>query len=257
MFRSSLSRLRSRLTPFLSTRDLPTQTFSPPSTNLMFHYSAQSAYTDSGATTLCSVDGVDTCYVLKDLSPNGYDLVQTNAPTRPLWIANGANGHPALRWPSSTGGCDMRTSGFSRGDTETIYVVTKPISETNGSNLYDSNTNNHRGARVRNSSSNNQYELYSGGSVINSADTVVPFGTYVVHMVLWNTLGNATIQINQQTALVGNPGTQSAAGFTIGAITGDNASFEVTEVYGYTGNHSPTIIGEMQTYLATLYAITL
>ncbi len=229
----------------------------PPSADLLVWFDAAFAYTDAGATTLCSASGTDKCYVFKDQSVNGYDVVQATSGNRPTWYSAAVNSLPALLF--GTGSRLLSSTGFSRATSqETFYLVIKPISTTAGARIFDGNVFDKRECQAYDVAGQMNYNLYGGAVIGNDANSDAPYSAYHILTVIFDITGGSggLLQVNDNTADTGATGTFTALGLDIGMASG-GASFELAEMIGYSVTHSAGTRDTVKAYLADKYAITL
>lgn len=246
MIKSSNARNHGHMTKYFSTSDLPQAGI--PSTDQVFRYSANNAYTDAGGTTLCSVGGVDTCYVLKDSSINANHLTQSTAGFRPLWISSAINGLPALRFD---GVDDFLTNGVGRTHPNSNYIVVNILTDTgNDYGIFDGGAANECelvediGGNIR---------LYSAGYT----GTVTPgLAAYGVVCAVSDGI-NSLVSLNGGADQVGTLGATAITGTTLGAA-GSGVFFtniEVAEWISYDIAHTPTQRAAIITELRTKYGL--
>ncbi len=239
MFRSTLSRGRSRLIPYVSSADLPTQPSVIPTADQIFWYDAAMAYSDAGATTLCSASGTDTCYILKDKSVAGNNLQQATSGNRPVWFTSAVNGRPALRF-NGTNQYLSSVTNFAVSQPQTRYIVFKSITIPNaGYSVFDGAA----GADTQElqSQTSGRLTMYSGGGVFigNTADDDMGINTYALVTCVFNT-ASSLLRVNN-TEVTGTLGGSAASGFNLGKIGGGPGFYtniEVAEVIGYSVAHS-------------------
>jgi hypothetical protein len=92
------------------------------------------AYTNSGATTPCTVSGTDKCYVLKDII-SGNNIFNSTSANQPIWY-NGASGDGPNSTPyvkfNGTSQYLLTQNAFTATDTIDLWIVMRLDSWVSG-----------------------------------------------------------------------------------------------------------------------------
>lgn len=209
---------------------------------------------DNGLTTAATADG-DPVGGWVDQSGAGKNALQGTTAAKPTLKlgANGINGKAAL---SFDGGDDLTTAAFTAALSQpnTIYVVAKQASVGAYHIFYDG-----EGAGSRNqfyADNVNKYSLYGGNTI---AESVGSANTNAHLLVAQFNGASSSFWRDNSLLLSGDVGAFALSGLYIGMNFTQNLFLTglFAEILVYNAAHTPTQRGQVQTYLATKYGITL
>ena len=189
-------------------------------------------------------NGSDLVSLWGDKSGNGNDLVQATETNRPTWNSNGI----------LFDGVDnfMKAVAFTLVQPEFIYIVFKQVTFTSNDYILDGNTNNSGGLFQVISSPD--LRAYAGS--FSTIDSNLVLDTYGIARVQFNG-ATSTFQINEETQITGNFGTNNMGGFTLGNNGANTvySNIEVKEVIIRNVADSAQDEGTIYNYLADKYSI--
>jgi len=168
-------------------------------------------------------------------------LLQATGTNQPLWSANGV----------LFDGIDnfMKCVAFTWNQPEFLYLVMKQVTWTNADRIWDGNTLTSVMCYQQGVTPN--LGVYSGTTQLNNTNLAI--NTWGIVRVLYNGAGSKFI-INNTTPVTGNAGTNSAAGFTLGA-DGNNLQFSNIQVKEIINRVSTLGEAAIYAYLATKYGL--
>lgn len=163
--------------------------------------------------TTITKDGSDKVSLWKDKLLSGNDLAQVTSGNQPLWTASGV----AFTIANTT---YMRTPIIvSLVQPETIYIVFKQVDW--GANRYIFDGYNSNTAYLNQLGTTPDLTLVAGNPAPVNNDMVLD--TFGIMRVVING-ANSSLQVNLNSADVGNSGTNGSSGFTLGGRVGSRFS---------------------------------
>ena len=182
-----------------------------------------------------------------DQSGNGRHLKQTADTNRPALQADGS-----ILFDGSDN--FLKCDAFTLAQPETVYLLAKQITSTNGDAPFDGDTLT--SMRMQQTSTPFSILINAGAGACGNGNWLS--NTYAVLCSVFNGASSLT-QVNQGAPSTGDPGAANAGGFTLGATGGATAfaNIEVKEVIVYSGAHDATTRLQIINYLATIGGIAL
>ena len=215
----------------------------PPQTDLQAWYKAGVGVSPSNMTLVSGkvsnwVDAI-----------NGYDIAQGTALKRPPYTNNSLNGYASVDFTAHQ--LTNSNGAFTRATGSTIITVFK-LTALGGTDV------------LHEAAVSNLYEVYFANedpTMYNGTFRPAYWGVSKDYIIMINCFdgANSYNRYNDQTKeLVGNTGTSSSSGFTLGGATGSggaDVSANVCEVMIYSSEPSPTDLNLVTRYLRTKFAL--
>lgn len=189
-----------------------------------------------------------------DQSGNANHLTQANADQRPVKTASALNGYPSIDFD----GIDdiMKTAAFTLDQPETVFVIFKQNTWTDGDRVFDGFYGNF-GGLLQNGSSPGLRQYY--GDFGPGPNTDMTLSQYKLFTAIFNST-NSILQVNNGTQSgPGGNGALNMGGFTLGAFGdgGSNSDISVVEVVVMGAAASDAERTAMKTYVTERYGITM
>jgi hypothetical protein len=199
-------------------------------------------------------DGLNRVGTWADQSGNGHNVTQSTDGQKPIWYINQINEQASVRFDGSDD--YLKASAFTWDQPEVIYSVIKPISFTEHDSYYDGNID-HVMRLVQRGADPNGLQLYAGGYASTNYDSGIFW--QIVRAVFTGSSSSIRVNSNSPT-IIGDPGTTSAGGFTLGACGGTfiaPCNFDCAEIIGYNAIPSYENDTLIMNYLSDRYALPL
>lgn len=202
-------------------------------------------YIASEASTVTK-DGSNLVSSWNDYLGSGHDLIQTTDDTyKPIWSSDGI---------SFDGSNDyMKTADFTYGQPQFIYLVLKMLSWTSDDYIIDGSQNSRMCILQY---TNTNYISFRANAIVG--EVLVGTSNFVIIRALFNGT-SSKLQINNNTALTGNPGPGAGGGITLCryATSSDRfANIQFKELIFRKIADSSADETAIYNYLATKYSIT-
>jgi len=181
-----------------------------------------------------------------DVSGNENHLKQATALDKPQKQADGSILFDGIRQ-------FLKADAFTLVQPETIYILFKQITWVNTDRVFDGNIIS--GGTLQQTSATPQLRIFSGSAVGNVS---LALDTYGIISSVFNST-NSVIQLDNNTPVTGDAGTNNMNGLTLGANGGNTgwSNIQVKEIFIFDADHDASIRSQAINYLAKVGGLSI